>query len=147
MCPALSQSGLNFISFYSWKRPHLLFCFQRPPVPHCTPPPPPPPCGTPALDPKEEMSHPGHWSLPSTHHLPLQTNTERGNTGTWAREIVATWMASEHPLWTALGSGPASDQRHAGINLSSLGPESGLGSDVSPHPMTDVADVAALLVS
>ena len=56
-------------------------------------------------------------------------------------------MASELPLGTSVGSGPASDQRHTGINLSSLGPESGLWSDVSLHPMMDVADVAALLVS
>lgn len=61
--------------------------------------------------------------------------------------MVATLMASELPLGTSVGSGPASDQRHTGINLSSLGPESGLGSDVSLHPMMDVADVAALLVS
>lgn len=121
-----------------WVEFHLILLLEAASLavllPEASSPPLHPSTTTPSLwnscsDPKEEMSHPGHWSLPSTPYPPLQTSTERGNTGTWAREIVATLMASERPLET------------------SLGPESGLGSDVSLHPMMDVVDVAAWLVS
>lgn len=36
---------------------------------------------TPAPDSQKEMSHPDHWSLPSTHSQLLQTNKGRGNAG------------------------------------------------------------------
>lgn len=45
-----------------------------------------------------------------------------------------------------LGSEPASDHCHSGINPGSLGPESGLESEGSQCPIIDVGGIAALLV-
>lgn len=49
MYPVLSPNCGIDLSRFTPGAASLAVCFQRPPVPHCTPPPPSPPCGTPAL--------------------------------------------------------------------------------------------------